>query len=1076
LVLVTVAVPALADDLSISGNRDSAVSTSNPSGSTSGNITINSNSSLTINTTGAAVTINSNNSVDNSGNVQNTFAGGGAIGLHILGGTTGGYVQESNGFLNVTGGGAGNYGILLDGTAAFNGTIDIQNGSVLVTHGTDSSSIAIKAPLIGDLKINGVINGIDPGVNGVLITAPVTGTVTTGNVIFLGVYPLSTQYSATAVDPVTGSAVAIGASISGGYLSAGPVDFFDTAASASLQSSSTAPTIVIAPSVAGAAANDIMIGLVAGDTTNPSFSVINRGNVVNKENDPGLSTVGIRIGEHAATAPHTVTLNGGLYNRGVITASSESDNFNASSVSATPTDATGIEIGAGAILINAGSHAGQTSSSSTTNTIVLDAGASTINQFYKGMTVTVNGEERLITDYSGATKTATIGAFRGSPTDFSNAPGASQNFQIKSAAFRNDGQILGYMNGTESGTVTGVLIQPTASVPSFINQGTIKSESYSIRSNASGLTAYGLRDLSGTLSEITNYGTILTQSGFNPTGFSPVKLDDNSQKTIAVDLSAGTQNQTFLNNGTVTGDMLFGQGTNQLTIEGASSGVSGAVHATGNGTLDILVSKKETGGTFLTYSTQARDLSVGKSGQVIFLLTKPPNGQTTIPTVVTASGNVAFAQGSGVSILPGTFLADGVYTLISANGNLHLDDPAGTTAFNVPYLFHATLNTDDNAGLTPNGKTLKMRITRKTTAELGLTGNSAAIYDSLAAAAINDDSYGAALMSLTTAGEVQNALSTAVPDVAGGVRALAVSMTDQATGVIASRQRSLLTAPTGSRDEFRFWAQEFYNNVQQDNTGVQPGFGGAGQGLSVGAEWGKLNTGRYGAGLTFFSSQETELHPRDTKTDGDWAMASLYAAWRADNFFIAPQINAGVGDMQSRRTLLAGNIARFALAKWQSQIAAGGFTSGYILDIGNFQIIPTIAIDGLYLRESDYSESNAGGLGVALNSQNQKSVRGFAGIIGQGNFNYDQGILMPQLVAGYSREFMNDPSTIDGYFESAPGSPFHLVGPTLNASRFVGGMSFGYVLRNWSAGINYDASANSGALAQSATVSLSSRF
>jgi hypothetical protein len=37
-------------------------------------------------------------------------------------------------------------------------------------------------------------------------------------------------------------------------------------------------------------------------------------------------------------------------------------------------------------------------------------------------------------------------------------------------------------------------------------------------------------------------------------------------------------------------------------------------------------------------------------------------------------------------------------------------------------------------------------------------------------------------------------------------------------------------------------------------------------------------------------------------------------------------------------------------------------------------------------------------------------------------------------------------------------------------------MSFAYVMRNWSAGFNYDAAASSGSLAQSATFSLSSRF
>jgi len=1075
VVIASVALPALADDLVLTGTPTTPVATKTAANSTPGNITVSTDTVLSINATGAAVTIDSDNSVTNSGNIQNPFAGGGAIGLHILGGTTGSYSQESNGFMNITGGGTGNYGILLDGAAPFTGTIEMKSGSVLVSHGTDASAIAIKAPLIGDLKLNGVINGIDPGATGVLVTAPITGSVTTGSVVFLGAHGNSFEYSPTLVDAVTGSAVAIGASITGGYLNAGPVDLSDSTSTpaASLQNSSTAPTMVIAPSVAGAAAGNITIGLREGDAFNGSFSVINRGNVANRENDPGLSTVGIRIGERSATnPPYTVTLTGGLYTRATVSASAESDNFNASTAAAVPTDATGIEIGAGAILLDGGSRAGQVQDGSTVGSIVLDAGASSANDFYKGLSVIWNGEERLITAYDGATKIATIGAFNGSDSAFSGTPGTGQDFKVKSAAFRNDGQILGYMNGTESGIVTGVMIQPFASVPSFINQGTIKAEAYSIRSSTSGLTAYGLRDLSGTLTEITNLGVILAQSGYNPTGINPVPLDDGSQKGVGVDLSAGLLDQNFINYGQVTGDIYFGHGTNLLTIEGASSGVSGVVRATGNGTLDILLSEKGTGGTWLTYSSQVRNVDVGQNGQVVFLLTKTGSSVTAI----SATGNVNFAQGSAISVLPGSFLADGVYSLITAGGNLHFDDPAAATAFNVPYLFHATLSTDSNAGVVADGKDLKMTIARKSVAELGLQGNSAGIYDSLAAAALNDDSYGAALMSLTSADQVQTALNASVPDVAGGVRALVVSLTDQATGMIASRQRALLTAPVGSRDEFRFWGQEFYNNVQQDDSTAQPGFGGAGQGLSVGAEWGKLNSGRYGAGLTFFSSQEIELHPRDTKTNGDWAMASLYSAWRLDNFFFAPQINAGAGDMRSRRTIIAGAIARSATAAWQSQMAAGGFTSGYILDFGNFQLIPTIALDGLYLRDSAYSEGSAGGMGVALDAKNQKSVRGFAGIIGQGNFNYDQGILMPQIVAGYSREFMNDPSTIDGYFEAAPGSPFHLVGPTLNASRFVGGMSFGYVLRNWSAGINYDASANSGSLAQSATVSLSSRF
>ena len=320
-------------------------------------------------------------------------------------------------------------------------------------------------------------------------------------------------------------------------------------------------------------------------------------------------------------------------------------------------------------------------------------------------------------------------------------------------------------------------------------------------------------------------------------------------------------------------------------------------------------------------------------------------------------------------------------------------------------------------------------------------------------------------------------MASTVPDIAGGVRALTVAMTDQATGVIGSRQRALLTAPEGARTDFYFWDQEFYNVVADNGSAIQPGFGGAGQGVSLGGEWGSLQTGRYGVGYTFFSSQETERHPRDTKTNGDWNLISAYAAWKFGDVFVAPQINGVMGDFKSRRTILVGDVlGRSATAKWSSYLGAGGVTAGYIMDVGNFQIIPTMAVDALYLSESAYNEVGGGGIGVSLKPQSQTSVRSFAGVIGQGSYRFNEGAFMPQLLAGWSHEFMNEPATIDGSFESMPGSPFHLVGPTLDANKVVGGMSFGYVLRNWSAGFNYDASASSGALAQSATFSISSRF
>jgi uncharacterized protein YhjY with autotransporter beta-barrel domain len=332
-------------------------------------------------------------------------------------------------------------------------------------------------------------------------------------------------------------------------------------------------------------------------------------------------------------------------------------------------------------------------------------------------------------------------------------------------------------------------------------------------------------------------------------------------------------------------------------------------------------------------------------------------------------------------------------------------------------------------------------------------------------------------LSLNSAAEVQAVVNATVPDVAGGVRALSIAMTDQATGVIGARERTLVTAPQGARDEFRFWGQEFYNNVSAGSTATTPGYGGAGQGVALGVEWGNIQTGRYGVGYTFFSSQETETHPRDTKTNGDWNLVSAYGGWRIGEFFVTPQVNLGMGDFQSRRLIVASpTLARQATARWSNYLAAGGFTTGYIMNVGGFQIIPEISLDGLYMRESAYTENGAGGIGLSLKSGDQKSMRSFAGVLGQGSYAWDNGNLQPQLLVGWSHEFLNSPATIDGSFESTPGSPFHLVGPTLEPNRIIGGASFAYVVGNWSAGFNYDAAASSGALAQSATISLSSRF
>jgi uncharacterized protein YhjY with autotransporter beta-barrel domain len=985
LLLASITSPAFADDLTISTIVTSPVATSKAANGTPGNITIDATGGVSVNAAGAAVTLDSNNTIESLGVIQNAF-GGGAIGVHIVGGNSGSFITDvtTTSLINVSGGGTGNFGVLLDGSAPFTGNITLGTVSAIVVNGTNSSGVAIKAPLIGNLSVGATTAATGEGANGVLVVAPITGVLSFGfSVSAVG----TSTFSIDKIDPLAGAAVAVGSSVSGGILNGGAATAAEAASPSSLVSAGSLPTLAIQPSIAGAAATDITIGALSSDAVNPTFSFVNRGNVRATVNDPGISTIGVGIGELGAAA-HTVTLAGGIYNRGSIQAQAESDNNFATSAAAASADATALMIGNGA---------------------------------------TINASN------------------------------------LSSVALLNEGAINASETGNKSATATSVLIQPGGTLASFTNAGAINALIGTTDSTIASLSAYGVRDLSGTLRTIVNSGNIVTQA---------TTLDNGAQKSIAADLSHTSQNETFTNSGSVIGDILFGSGANQLSIEGgtaagvcAVSCIRGSVQATGSGTVAVHVSEGGTGGAFRTSNTQISTLNVGNAGTVEFAINKTSSA---VP-FISATGAVTFNSGSKALLVPTSFLPNsGTYTLIHSGGGLTFADFSSSTDQPIPFIF--------NGSITQQNNDLVLTLTRKTAAQIGLTGNAAAIYEPLSAAALNDDAFGAALLSFNSAADVETALNTMVPDIAGGVRALTVAMTDQTTGVIGARERALVTAPANTRNEFRFWGQEFYNSVSGDSTAVAPGYYGAGQGIAVGVEWGNIGTGRYGLAYTFYSSQETEAHPLDTKTNGDWNLVSFYAGWRSGEFFVTPQVNLGQGSFKSRRTIVAGSLVRIPTADWSNYLAAGGFTTGYIFDLGGFQVIPQIALDGLYLREGTYNEVGGGGVGLSLKSQNQQSVRSFAGVVGQGLYSWNSGNIQPQLLVGWSHEFMNSPATIDGSFEATPGSPFHLVGPTVEPNKIVGGASFAYIVGNWSAGFNYDASASTGTLAQSATISLSSRF
>ncbi|MGQ0742504.1 MAG: autotransporter domain-containing protein [Alphaproteobacteria bacterium] len=1001
------AVPALAQT-TIDGKTDDPITTS-----VSGDIFIGSNGAVSINQAGAAVTIDSENFVTNNGLISNKSSTG-AIGVLLQGGgeesayTQGGTISLDG--KNATGG----IGIEV-APAGYTGPITLQSGSTVSVTGDDSIGLAIFGPLLGDIRLAGTVIVIGENATGLLSTAPITGAITNnGSITALGAATTGSAKS----HPPSGPAMAIGASVSGGIYNAGPEGNETGIARAVMSSFGDAPTLLISPSLAGAGAQDIVIGIL-DDPANAdeNFSILNRGVIAANGLDPGVDATAILISGDGSG--HTVLLEGGLFNAFVISALA-----NSGDTQSTADDA---------------------------NSIAIEIA-------------------------SGATATRIV----------------------------NEGQIAATTSGLGGGTATAILVDEGGSLGSLENSGVISATiTLTEAKDFEGtLIACTICDLSGTLTTLKNSGTISATT---------TDASDASIVTIAADLShaASGTSIVFVNTGQVTGDILFGAsndtldigalndggtvegnvafgaGTNSLTIIGAAgeqSVFSGAISydAGAGGTLNIDVFGF---GVLSTPSADASTLNVAAGGTVIFVLGSeaPALGEG----IITTTGNAVFAGNSIIGFGFDSSLPDsGNYTLLHAGGNLIFGTDGPVLLLSSPYIYAIDIDIPDAA---PNE--LVASFQRKTATELELKGNHASIYGAgdlgtdsyvnspLMQAARSDSELGAALMRLTKEEDFISALDSLMPDVSGGTRAIAIMLTDQATGPVGARQQTLLEY-ANSTAGLNLWGQEYFSFLTDDGSSSSaPGFEGKGFGFAVGADGGAPRDGRFGGALSFFAGNVTENRPRDSKTNVKWLMASLYSNWRGRVLFFNTHATGGHGTFKGSRDIEVGDLKRTARGKWSDYLAAGGISTGFIFNAGSLLISPYLNIDALYVSENAYDEGGAGGASLDIDSRDQRSLRTFLGLRLRQNFELEGGFFQPELRGGWSHDFLNDPAEITASFTDASNpTAFTITGPVPDASRFVAGTSFTWAYRSWSLGFNYDIMAGSRAQAHTGVITLTGRI
>jgi hypothetical protein len=952
---------------------------------------------------------------------------------------------------------AGTIGLDLGGT--INGNVLIDAGSKILTYGTGAQGILLTG------NINACNQTVAPDCtslgalinNGIIATAgtPTPGPNPTGN-------------------PTSGTALAIGGSIAGGIFNNGPISVDDSKnITAVIAAQSFAPVIEITPGFQTTVdPTPIVIGVYA-DATDPGFSFYNRGSIQAASSNIDQNTAAIFIVGDGPTA--TATLTGGLFNSGTISANVTTDSKATGASNAT------------AITIGAGAYVGFDPTTGLGDTYHFDSGCSCM--VWDG-------------------------------TDVNKLLSQDQAALVNSNESHN-GKIFASVSGPFSGNnAIAININALGTLPSIINQGVIEAVATSADTTITGLSATAIKDASGTLTYIQNNGTIEAIAS---------KLDDGSQSAVAIDLSldagGAAQNGVEILNqatadstATILGDIKFGEGDNQIVdVFGATTDhtatILGDIHFGGGG---VFGSDQLNIGNFATVVgavTAENGVSVDVQQGGTFIITNDAkSGELVAKTfhvetggeldvtvfeefntgVVDASqdpgGFVHFDPGAKLNITYGSFVpSNSDFVLFTAGKNADQMVISDIDAYNaqltneLPFLFKdATLNIVQNSDLLT--QSLVLHVDVKDAAELGLTGYAVQMLPLANQALINDDPLGAAMVAgVVDQKSAQNAYDQFAPEVTGGARAIAMSLTDQATGPVASRQR-ILRMYGKAEGEVTLWGQEFAEFIKDPgNTDTgQTGFKDHGFGFVLGMDGGSPKIGWYGGAFTFYSGDIVEALPRNSHTNTLWYMLSGYTDWRGRGLFLDTKFDVGYVNLKSKRyinlTIPGKNGApstQFideADGNRPGLVGSAGFTTGVILAYGATTITPQVSVDAMTMREEGYSEAhptaspgNGDGFNLTTQSYYANSLRAFIGADVREDLDMGDFFVQPDVRLGYRYDFLNDPTKLKAQFSNVPvngidqpGPLFTVVGPDPSQGNFVAGASISATTDAWTLGANFD--------------------
>ena len=993
---------------------------------------------------GNLVTLDSDNTITNNGTIEATNVDD-VVGVLITGGNTGNFTQTGNISLledftsedtdddNVVEGpfaeGSNRTGILISGASPFIGNVEIEGGSIgvegidsegirlaadtsitgniinsgaLTVIGANSVGIDIEGNVIGELANNGAIVATGQNAQGINVEGDISGGFINTNTVSSNALrvptrqPLATRESLVEENTLqSGSAIEINGNVDGGVLlgiTTGLVEAevvsFDDNGDPLLEEDGTSITEL------GEVATQLSISGITQIGAAPAVSIDGQGSPITLGvvgTAPNPAAVGVATNDPSFTPD--IDLQFGFVNQGAITAQGILDD----------SPATAIELAD--VTIDGG---------------ILNTGAVITTTFRSGDDGTPD-----VDGFDGHSR----GLFL---SDNVSTDSIVNEGTISSLAFEAEDEVFADADNPVDARLvqsTALEISANSTVNSLTNSGLI--------SVSDGLTTPGITardgiataiiDRSGTLSTITNQGSIIAASGTSDstgqaaTSFTNIALDltantsgisilQESAEGVALapiiigDILLGSGDDSFTSTaGLIQGDLDFGAGNDVFEID--TTAFTGTL-SDSDGVLELTV----TDNSILTQAS-TDDINVTNAtfdGTTTF--TTSINGQTNDAGTIVASDTITIEDGAQVQVLLENLVEDSqTFTILDADNLIIEDQTLETFASSVAssFLYDTTFE--------EVGETLVVTLDLRDSGAnvsvedggLALDERQSVAFTSAFEALSSNAELGQAFAAITEDVEFNNAFNQLLPEISASPLYFIQASVDGAIGAVGSQLENARRSQdrTGGAwlEQYTFFADRELDQRSEQFRGFGFGFAGG-----VDTAWGPFHA--VGVNVGFSSTQIEDVLGVDNDLKVVTYQAGTYAGAEWNN--VSLDLNAGIGisDIESDRLIRIGDFTGQSGAEWNATHFNGSARLGYTASFGDrFWARPTVTVDYLRLDEDSFRETGTSGLALGVESRDTDRA-GATALLNIGTeFNGNRTWIRPSLRGGYRTDFISDP-------------------------------------------------------------------